>query len=154
MKTVQDKLAQLLPAEIIAHAERTSMPYLGYHLLRQTICTQLLGESEAPILHWMGKEIGRKIRIESAHGLLFPFIRLGLGKLDLMEETANRYSYRLTHPMFDHLPAERLGKSLSLECGILAGAISRWREREATVHLEIHQTEGGAKLEARISVQL
>jgi len=152
MKTTQDKLAQLLPADLIAHAERTSMPYLGYHVFRQTICQQLLGDSEAPILHWIGKDIGRKIPITSSQGLLFPFIRLGLGKLEVLSESANRFTYRLTHPMYDYLPAERLGQSLSLECGILAGAISRWQDREAEVHLEIHQAAGGTQLEARITV--
>lgn len=154
MKTAHDQLAQLLSPEMIPHAERTSMPYLGYYLLRQTICQQLLGESEAPILHWMGKEIGRKIEIESPQGLVFPFIRLGLGKLELVTEVMGRYGYRLTHPMFDHLPVERLGKSLSLECGILAGAISRWRGKEAHVQLEIHQASGGKQLEARITVKV
>ncbi|NGQ94410.1 DUF2507 domain-containing protein [Brevibacillus sp. SYP-B805] len=154
MKPVEDQLAALLPVTAIPHAEMTSMPYLGYHLLRQTLTQQLLGSSEAPILHWLGKDIGRQIPIHSAQGLVLPFIRLGLGKLELMQESPDRYLYRLTHPMFEHLPIERLGTSLSLECGILAGALGQWRGMEADVKLELHHNPADKRREARISVTL
>lgn len=153
-KYKNDPLARLLSPEVITHAEGTSMPYLGYHLLRHSLCEQLLGESEAPILHWLGKELGAGMQIESAAGLIHPFIRLGLGKLELIEERGQRYLYRLTHPMFIYIAKERLISALSYECGILAGAIATWRAQETSVEMELHQHTAEKLVEARIMVTL
>lgn len=113
------------------------MPYLGYHLLRETLTHTLLGESEGPILHWLGKEWGRKIPIQSANGLILPFIRLGLGQLDLLDESADCTTYKLSHTIYRHMSQERLIRSLSLECGIVAGAIEQWQRKETTAELEV-----------------
>jgi hypothetical protein len=154
MKPVDDQLAALISPSVIPHAEMTNMPYLGYHLLRQTLTQHLLGDSEAPILHWLGKDIGKRIPIDSPNGLVLPFIRLGFGKLELHEENKNRYLFRLTHPMFNHMSIERLGHSLSLECGILAGALSNWSGSVADVQLELHHSATDNRREARIIVRL
>ncbi len=138
MKQV-DQLASLLSPDVIPYAERINMPYLGYHLLRETITTSLLGESEGPILYWMGREIGRHIPLQSANGLVMPFIRLGLGKLELLEEGTNQLRYRLFHSMFSYMTQERMSRSLSLECGIIAGAVSSWRKQDVETRLELEE---------------
>lgn len=134
-----DQLAALFPTPSIAHAERMNMPYLGYHLLRETLTSTLLGESESPILYWMGKNMGRKIPIQSANGIILPFIRLGLGQLDLLEESPQYISYSLTHTIYPHLSAERLSRALSLECGLIAGAIEQWLGKETVVQMEVEE---------------
>lgn len=130
-----DQLSGLLPQQSIAYAERMNMPYLGYHLLRETLTNTLLGDSESPILYWLGKEIGEKIPIQSSAGIVLPFMRLGLGQLDLVEETELRIHYKLSHAIFSYMTDQRLSRSLSLECGIIAGAIERWRGKETTAEL-------------------
>ncbi|QRG69297.1 DUF2507 domain-containing protein [Brevibacillus choshinensis] len=130
-----DQLSALLPQQAIAYAERMNMPYLGYHLLRETLTNHLLGDSESPILYWLGKEIGEKIPIQSSAGIVLPFMRLGLGQLDLIEETKLRIHYKLSHAIFPYMTDQRLSRSLSLECGIIAGAIERWRGQETTAEL-------------------
>ncbi|MGN7471288.1 DUF2507 domain-containing protein [Brevibacillus sp. SAFN-007a] len=132
-----DQLAALLPPETIPIAERLHMPYLGYHLLRETLTNALLGDSESPILYWLGKDIGRKIPIRSSTGPILPFIRLGLGQLDLVEETADAIVYKLTHTIRDYQTPERLSRTLSLEAGIIAGSIEQWKGRDTSAQLEI-----------------
>jgi predicted hydrocarbon binding protein len=134
-----DQLAALIPTPSIAYAERMNMPYLGYHLLRETLTQDLLGESESPILYWIGKNMGRKIPIQSAQGIILPFIRLGLGQLDLIEETASFINYTLTHTIYPHMSVERLSRSLSLECGVIAGAIEQWQNRPTVVQMEMEE---------------
>jgi len=132
-----DQLAALLPASFIAQAERINMPYLGYHLLRETLTRTLLGESESPILYWVGKNLGRNIPIQSAEGIILPFIRLGLGQLDLLESSPGRICYKLTHYIHGCMPEKRLSRTLALECGIIAGAVEKWQQKETAAQLEI-----------------
>ncbi|MDF2682942.1 MAG: hypothetical protein K0R47_4132 [Brevibacillus sp.] len=130
-----DQLSALLPQASIAYAERMNMPYLGYHLFRETLTNTLLGDSESPILYWLGKDIGEKIPIQSSTGIVLPFMRLGLGQLDLMEESELRIHYKLSHAIFPYMTDQRLSRALSLECGIIAGAIEQWRGKETTAQL-------------------
>ncbi|MED4753876.1 DUF2507 domain-containing protein [Brevibacillus choshinensis] len=130
-----DQLFALLPQESIAYAERMNMPYLGYHLFRETLTNTLLGDSESPILYWLGKDIGVKIPIQSSAGIVLPFMRLGLGQLDIMEESELQIQYKLSHAIFHYMTDQRLSRALSLECGIIAGAIERWRGKETTAQL-------------------
>ncbi|GIO04745.1 hypothetical protein J31TS6_07730 [Brevibacillus reuszeri] len=132
-----DQLAALLPAQTILYAERMSMPYLGYHLLRETLTNALLGESESPILYWLGKEMGRKIRITAETGIIHPFMRLGLGQLDLIESSEQGIAYKLSHSIYQYQSPERLCRTLSLEAGIIAGALESWKQTEIVAQLEI-----------------
>lgn len=142
-----DQLAALLPAPSIAYAERINMPYLGYHLLRETLTSTLLGESESPILYWMGKNLGKKIPIQSATGMILPFIRLGLGQLDLLEESPRQICYSLTHSIYSHMSEERLSRTLALECGVIAGSVEQWQAKEAVAQLEV---EGQQSVRIRV----
>ncbi|UED70666.1 MULTISPECIES: DUF2507 domain-containing protein [Brevibacillus] len=132
-----DQLAALLPPQTIPVAERMNMPYLGYHLLRETLTNSLLGDSESPILYWLGKDLGRKIPIQSSTGPIMPFIRLGLGQLDLLEESAETIVYKLTHTIHNYQTPERLSRSLSLEAGIIAGSIEQWKGKDTFARLEV-----------------
>lgn len=154
MRSSDDQLAALLSPEMIRYAERINMPYLGYHLLRERLTTKLLGESESPILYWIGKDIGKHIPIDSADGLVLPFIRLGLGQLDVLERTENRYVFRLFHSIYDVMTMERLGSTLSFECGVIAGAISCWRNHPAHAQMELFPGASGRPTEAHIIVTM
>ncbi|BAH42659.1 YslB family protein [Brevibacillus brevis] len=145
----KDQLAALLPPETIPYAERMNMPYLGYHLLRETLTSTLLGDSENHILYWIGKNMGRQIPIQSATGPIMPFIRLGLGQLDVLEENEQTIVYSLNHSIFSYQSIERLGCSLSFEAGIIAGMIEQWKEKEAFSKIEMESPS-----DIRISVQV
>lgn len=136
-----DQLAALLPAQTIPYAERMSMPYLGYHFLRETLTHSLLGDSESPILYWLGKELGRKIPIQSANGIILPFMRLGLGQLDVIETSEQSTTYQLSHTIFSYQSPERLSRTLSLESGIIAGAMESWKGTEVISQLEIEGSD-------------
>ncbi|MFD2369977.1 DUF2507 domain-containing protein [Brevibacillus sp. GCM10020057] len=130
-----DQLSALLPQESIAYAERMNMPYLGYHLLRETLTSALLGDSESAILYWLGKDIGQKIPVQSPADVILTFMRLGLGQLDIIDQSDRRIQYKLSHAIFPYMSEQRLGCALSLECGIIAGALERASGRETTAQL-------------------
>ncbi|UFJ39119.1 YslB family protein [Brevibacillus humidisoli] len=153
MKRTIDPLSELLSPDAIRPIEQMSMPYLGYYLLRETLTRRLLGESEAPILYWTGKELGDQIVIDSAEDLVMTFIRLGLGKLEVLEQHQQLVRFGLQHSSYALIPVERLTQMLSLEAGLLAGAIGAWRDQPAQAGLEIHQ-RSGKKPEALITVRL
>jgi hypothetical protein len=154
MPNAIEPLAGLLPSDVIPHLEQMNMPYLGYHFLRETLTSTLLGESESPILFWMGKDIGKRIPIESPVGLVLPFIRLGLGKLELADDSSDHCRFTLTHSVYNFLPIERLKRSLSLECGIIAGAMSRWLGKKVKTQLRLTAGKNGKITEAQITVLL
>ncbi len=137
MRHAVEPLSPLLSEEAIPHLEQMNMPYLGYHLLRETLTRKLLGESEGPILYWLGKDIGGQITIQSPHDLVLPFIRLGLGKLDVTHQSADRCAFTLMHSVFSLLSAERLARTLQFECGLIAGSVGRWQGRNAQAELDV-----------------
>ncbi|WP_255298517.1 DUF2507 domain-containing protein [Brevibacillus dissolubilis] len=149
-----DQLINLIPAQLRGTMEQMNMPYTGYYFLRETLSTTMLGESEAPILYWMGKDIGGKIPIDSPEDLILPFMRLGLGKLEVADQSKQEIAFTLDHSLFAQLPQDRLPKMLSLETGIITGAISQWLGQQADGQLEIHQNQTLKTLQAHIRVVL
>ncbi|MGC5326397.1 DUF2507 domain-containing protein [Brevibacillus sp. SYSU BS000544] len=154
MRQIVDPLATLFSSQTMAHLEQMNMPYLGFHMLRNCLTQKLLGDSEGPILYWLGKDIGSQISLQSAHDLILPFIRLGLGKLDLLEEREQLYRYSLTHSVFTHMEQERLERSLLLECGIIAGAISHWLQKEANAQLELLTSDKSKHFDVHIIISV
>lgn len=153
MKRTTDPLSALLPAEVVSHVEQMNMPYLGYLLLRERVTQRLLGESEAPILYWTGKELGSQLIVHSLKQLELIFIRLGLGRLDLLEQDNGLINFRLTHTAFALIPLARLSRMLSWEAGLLAGAVGAWSGHPAQATVELHQ-ETDNKPTALIRVRL
>ncbi len=154
MRHLVDPLVTLFSPQTMAHLEQLNMPYLGFYMLRDSLTRKLLGESEGPILYWLGKEIGAQISIQSAHDLVLPFIRLGLGKLELLEENNRLYRFSLTHSVFSHIDPDRLERSLMLECGIIAGSISQWQAKEADAQLELQTSAVSKQVEVVILISL
>ncbi|MGD8188739.1 DUF2507 domain-containing protein [Brevibacillus ginsengisoli] len=151
---IVDPLYTLFSGQTMSHLEQMNMPYLGFHMLRDCLTRKLLGESEGPILYWLGKDVGSQISIKNADDLILPFIRLGLGKLELLEETEHSFRYSLTHSVFSHIEVDRLTSSLMLECGIIAGAISQWLQKELEGHLEVVKSEDSKQSEVLITILL
>ncbi len=150
----KDQLTALLSPHILPQLEGMNMPYVGYHLLRETLTTRLLGDSEAPILYWLGRDIGKDIEIATSAGLIMPFIRLGLGKLEVHDETDKEIAYTLTHSLFALIPQERLERTLSFEAGLIAGALSRLRQSTVHARLEVCPANPGKPPTAKIVVTL
>ncbi|WP_164553376.1 DUF2507 domain-containing protein [Brevibacillus marinus] len=153
MKRTIDPLSALFSAEVMTQVEQMSMPYLGYLLLREKLAHRLLGESEAAILYWTGKELGNQLIVDSAEQLELIFIRLGLGRLDLLAHSEGQLRFRLSHTAYALLPLERLSRMLSWETGLLAGAVAAWAGRPAQAVLELQQGTD-KKPVALISVRL
>ncbi|GAA4704779.1 DUF2507 domain-containing protein [Brevibacillus fulvus] len=150
MKKVDDHLSQLFPAQLITYAERINMPYLGYHLLRHYLFEKVLGESESPMLYWLGKDLSKQLTLDTTDSLSLLFIRLGLGNLTLLKRETDRYVFELSHPLYEFMPVDRLRQTLSFESGLIAGIVSDWHGRPAHAALELYQGSGGYK--ARIII--
>lgn len=131
MRTETSPLRSLIPSPLLARLEQANMPYTGYHLLRETLFTRLLGESETSILYWLGRDLGTELHLQSLDDLTLAFIQLGLGKLEPVKLEKKFAGYRLTHPLFLHYSAERLSRTLALECGIVAGALCRLHDADS-----------------------
>lgn len=151
---VVDPLFTLFSGQKMAHLEQMNMPYLGFYMLRDCLTRKLLGESEGPILYWLGKDIGSQISLNNADDLILPFIRLGLGKLELLAEHSHSFQYSLTHSVFTHMDEDRLSSSLMLECGIMAGAIGQWQQKEAEGQLELVTSTVSKQVEVLITISL
>lgn len=152
MRTETSPLRSLIPSSLLAQMEQANMPYTGYHLLRETLFTRLLGESETSILYWLGRDLGTELHVQAPDDLIFSFIRLGLGKLEPTKQENKFACYRLTHPLFPFYATERLQRSLALECGVVAGALSRLHESSLHAELEIGCGKDGKPEQALISV--
>ncbi|MCK9912734.1 hypothetical protein MXD81_26505, partial [Microbacteriaceae bacterium K1510] len=72
----------------------------------------------------------------------------------VLERSEHRYVFRLFHSMYDVMSVERLGCTLSFECGIIAGAISCWRNQNAHAQMELFPVFSGKQTEAHIIVSL
>lgn len=153
MRTETSPLRSLIPSRLLAHMEQANMPYTGYHLLRETLSTRLLGESETAILYWLGRDLGTELHVQAMDDLTLAFIQLGLGKLEPEKTAGNFTIFRLTHPLFPYFSTERVQRSLSLECGIIAGALSRLHERTLHAQLEIVCSKDGRPEHTLICVQ-
>lgn len=150
MPLTSDPLAALIAPHIVPHAQQMNMPYLGYHLLRETITQKLLGNSEEAILYWMGKDMGTQIELFTPDELEMIFVRLGLGKLELIDEKPHYYHYSLSHYIFEFLSLERLKRTLSLETGLIAGCLQQLRQ--APVHAELEVTKEPASKATNVHI--
>ncbi|WP_232695683.1 DUF2507 domain-containing protein [Brevibacillus daliensis] len=146
MRQASDQLHNVLEnltPEQQRQVSQINMPYLGYLFFRETITQALLGESEAAILYWMGKDVGAKLVPQSPDEIIFSFIRLGLGQLDPTTIDLDTISlvYELRHDSFQMRKRERLERSLQFEAGILAGAFSTLLQQEVEARVTIHEKE-------------
>ncbi|MCR8994132.1 YslB family protein [Brevibacillus laterosporus] len=140
MRQATDILQQLLPEFSVYDRQRLqqmNMPFAGHLFFRNVVTQELLGDCEAPILYWMGKEIGETYHIHAAEDLILAFIQLGLGKLELTLCTARQIEYLLTHPHLTMQTTNRLERTLQFETGFIAGSIGKWLERESNATLTL-----------------
>ncbi|QOT01182.1 DUF2507 domain-containing protein [Brevibacterium sp. JNUCC-42] len=140
MRQATDVLQQLLPTfspHDHQRMQQMNMPFAGHLFFRNVVTQELLGDCEAPILYWMGKEIGATYQIHEAEDLILAFIQLGLGKLEITSCTAKRIEYLLTHPHLTMQTTNRLERTLQFETGFIAGSISQWLERETDATLTL-----------------
>ncbi|MGE5703918.1 MAG: DUF2507 domain-containing protein [Clostridia bacterium] len=152
MQTELDPFHSLISPILLPHLEQATMPYTGYHLLRETVFSRLLGESEASILYWLGRDLGKELPIRSTDELTLSFIRLGLGKLEAVHQEEDRsICYRLSHPLYPFHPLERLQRSLAFECGLVAGSLGRAQGKPIHARLDVRCTGDGKPSHALIT---
>lgn len=102
----------------------------GHDVLRYLSLPSLLGEEKEKLLYYIGRNLARKIEMDTLDDLLFLFQKFRWGKLELIKDKRNKLIF---HLMADEV-AQRMISSLTidfrLESGFIAEAIEKITKRE------------------------
>jgi predicted hydrocarbon binding protein len=89
----------------------------GYEIIRDHVLPSILGNNEAEILYWAGKEIARKFPIFTTDELPSFFVEAGWGTLTLEKLSKHEAFYKLTNESYSLKIQER---TFHLESGFIA----------------------------------
>ncbi|SDQ45277.1 Protein of unknown function [Virgibacillus subterraneus] len=117
----------------------------GYDVLRYIGLPELLGTESGTLLYFMGKNIARKLEIQSITDIIFAFDKLGWGKLELVKEKKKELIFHLMSDSVVYRLNAPFETDFRLEAGFLAEAIQIIKqvpcECTEEVHKKIHQVE-------------
>ncbi|MBP1947714.1 DUF2507 domain-containing protein [Virgibacillus litoralis] len=117
----------------------------GYDVIRYIGLPELLGTESGTLLYFMGKNIARKLEIQSITDIIFAFDKLGWGKLELVKEKKKELIFHLMADSVVYRLNAPFETDFRLEAGFLAEAIQNIKQvpSECTeeIHKKIHQVE-------------
>lgn len=135
------KKMELLPVSLL---EELNTAGAGYDVLRYISLPEILGDQSDTLLYFMGKNLARKMEINTIEDIVYIFDKLGWGRLELIKEKKKELFF---HLMADSV-AERLQASFDefrMEAGFLAEALQLINETECEcveeINYKIHQVE-------------
>lgn len=120
-----------MESKLISLNELESLPQetIGQDVLRYIGLSTVLGDEKETLLYFIGKELARKIQLNSMEDLIYLFYTLRWGKLELVNEKKKHLTF---HLMSDDI-VERMKASLDvdfrLEAGFIAEVITLLTER-------------------------
>lgn len=101
--------------------DERSHPAFGYHLIRNVLLQQLLGEEYEPILYWSGKSLAREYPLNTVDELVDFFKKTGWGSLSLTKEGRQAWIFQLEEISYPFIKEN----SFRLEAGFLAEQVQR-----------------------------
>ncbi|ALX48239.1 YslB family protein [Lentibacillus amyloliquefaciens] len=117
----------------------------GYDMLRYIGLPDIFGAESNTLLYFMGKNIARKLEIESISDIVYAFEKLGWGQLELFKEKKTELVFQLMADSVVYRLKAPLNTEFRLESGFLAEAIERVKDRPCEcreeLHKKIHQIE-------------
>ncbi|MFB4166649.1 YslB family protein [Virgibacillus sp. JSM 102003] len=117
----------------------------GYDVLRYIGLPEILGTESSTLLYFMGKNIARKLEIQSITDIIFAFDKLGWGNLELVKEKKKELIFQLMSDSVVYRLNAPFETDFRLEAGFLAEAIQIIKEIpcECTeeIHKKVHQVE-------------
>lgn len=117
----------------------------GYDILRYISLPELLGTESDPLLYFMGRNLARKLDIQTMSDIIYSFNKLGWGGLELVKEKKKVLTFHLMADSVVYRLDAPFETEFRLEAGFLAESIQSIKDRpcECTeeVHKKIHQIE-------------
>ncbi|WP_188453475.1 YslB family protein [Virgibacillus oceani] len=100
--------------------DKLQNPGAGYDLLRYYSLPELLGTEAKTLLYFMGRNLARKLDIQTIEDIYFTFEKLGWGKLELIKKKRKE---QIFHLMADSV-ANRLNAPFESEFRMEAGFLA------------------------------
>jgi predicted hydrocarbon binding protein len=117
--------------------EEQHFPYFGYHLIRDVLLPDLLGNDLNQILYWSGKTLARKHPLAQQEDLLSFFLKAGWGILSITEEKRRELKFVLSGDVTAQRLKDNPDASFQLEAGFIAEQIQLQKSCIAESYLEL-----------------
>ncbi|HLS10059.1 YslB family protein [Lentibacillus sp.] len=117
----------------------------GYDVIRYIGLPDIFGEESPTLLYFMGKNLSRKLDIQSVSDIVYAFDKLGWGQLELVKEKKNQLIFQLMADSVVYRLTSPLDIEFRLEAGFLSESIEQVKGRscecQEDLHKKIHQVE-------------
>lgn len=108
-----------------------TVPAFSYQLLRDVLIPELLGNDQATILYWAGKNLSRRFPLESTEEFVDFFTRAGWGTLSIEAESKTSITFLLKPEWIEVRLKENKHVLFTLEAGFLAQQVQMLKNRFA-----------------------
>lgn len=117
----------------------------GYDIIRYIGLPDIFGSESPTLLYFMGKNLSRRLDIQSVSDIVYAFEKLGWGRLELVKEKKKELVFQLMADSVVYRLNAPLDTEFRLEAGFLSEAIEQIKERSCECqeeqHKKIHQIE-------------
>lgn len=117
----------------------------GYDVLRYVGLPDLFGKEANTLLYFMGKNLARKIDINSLEDIYYTYEKLGWGRLELVKEKRSSLTFNLMADAIVHRLKGPFETEFRLEAGFLAKSIQKIKDTECEcteeINHKIHQVQ-------------
>lgn len=117
----------------------------GYDILRYVSLPDLLGTESEVLLYFLGKNLARKLSVQSIDDVVYAFDKLGWGYLELVKERKKSFTFHLMSDSLVYRLQAPIETEFRLESGFLAEAIQLIHRTECEciekINQRIHQVE-------------
>jgi len=133
--------------QLISLASLDELPdsTLGYDILRYVTMPEVLGEEKDSILYFIGRNLSRKFEIKVLDDLIYLFLKLKWGKLELIKEKKKQVVFHLMSDEIVSRLQAPYDTDFRLEAGFIAESIMKITERPAecveTVNERLYRVE-------------
>lgn len=108
-----------------------TVPAFSYQLLRDILIPELLGNEQATVLYWAGKNLSRRFPLETTDEIIDFFTRAGWGNLSVETEGKTSMTFHLASDWIDDRLKEDKNALFTLEAGFLAQQVQMIKNRFA-----------------------
>lgn len=122
---IMRKKQSVTEKQIIEHLHTSGA---GYDILRHICLPDLLGKDSFSILYVMGKNLARKMELETTEEIINFFIKSGWGNLVLSKEKRREILFELTGDALSQRLDTGVGNEYRLEAGFLAESLQQIRD--------------------------
>ncbi|MGM8213306.1 DUF2507 domain-containing protein [Virgibacillus sp. W0430] len=111
----------------------------GYDVLRYVSLPDLLGTEAHTLLYFMGRNLARKMNVQTLDDIFNIYNKLGWGRLELIKEKKKHLTFQLMSDAIVQRIKAPIDTEFRLEAGFLAEAIEIISERGCECQEDINQ---------------